>query len=138
MPVLVDGDGVIYESAIINEYLEEKYPATPLLPHDELRRAKIRIWIDFFNSRIHPAAHDITHDKEPDKAQERMRKHLETMDKEMAGQKFIAGDYSLADVTFVPFYTRRERYHVAIDDDFPNLKRWGEELVARPAVASTL
>jgi GST-like protein len=67
-----------------------------------------------------------------------MRKHLEIMDKEMAGKKFIAGDYSLADVTFVPFYTRRERYHVAIDDNFPNLKRWGEELVARPAVASTL
>src|SRR5207253_8763063 len=62
VPVLVDGDGVIYESAIINEYLEEKYPTTPLMPNDQLQRAKVRIWIDFFNSRIHPAAHDITHE----------------------------------------------------------------------------
>jgi glutathione S-transferase len=130
VPVLVDGEGVIYESAILNEYLDEKYPTTRLMPDDRLLRAKARIWIDFFNSRIHPAAHDIAHDKEPEKAKERMRKHLETLD--------IVGDYSLADVTFIPFYTRRQRYGVTIDDNLPNLKRWGEDLIARPAVASTL
>jgi len=136
--VLVDGDGVIYESAIINEYLEEKYPTTPLMPNDQLQRAKIRIWIDFFNSRIHPAAHDITHDKEPEKAKERMQNHLCTLDVAIAEKEYIAGPYSLADVTFVPFYVRRDRYGVVIDNSLPNLKRWGDELVARPAVASTL
>jgi len=136
--VLVDGDDVIYESAIINEYLEEKYPTTPLMPNDQLQRAKVRIWIDFFNSRIHPAAHDITHDKEPEKAKERMQNHLCTLDDAMAGTEYIAGPYSLADVTFVPFYVRRDRYGVVIDNSLPNLKRWGDELVARPAVASTL
>ena len=110
VPVLVDGEGVIYESAILNEYLDEKYPTTRLMPDDRLLRAKARIWIDFFNSRIHPAAHDIAHDKEPEKAKERMRKHLETLDQEMAGKRYIVGDYSLADVTFIPFYTRRQRY----------------------------
>ena len=138
VPVLVDGEGVIYESAILNEYLDEKYPTTRLMPDDRLLRAKARIWIDFFNSRIHPAAHDIAHDKEPEKAKERMRKHLETLDYEMTGKKYIVGDYSLADVTFIPFYTRRQRYGVTIDDSLPNLKRWGEDLIARPAVASTL
>jgi glutathione S-transferase len=138
VPVLVDGDGVIYESAIINEYLEEKYPATPLLPRDSLQRAKIRIWIDFLNSRIHPAAHDIAHDKDPENARARLKKHLETLDRAMAGNKFIVGEYSLADVTFIPFYTRRQRYGVTIDGSFPHLKRWGEDLIARPAVAATL
>ena len=136
--MLVDGDGVIYESAIINEYLEEKYPATPLLPRDSLQRAKIRIWIDFLNSRIHPAAHDIAHDNDPENARTRLRTHLETLDRAMAGKKFIVGEYSLADVTFIPFYTRRERYGVTIDGSFPHLKRWGEDLIARPAVATTL
>ena len=138
VPVLVDGDGVVYESAIVNEYLEEKYPAIRLLPTDQLERAKARIWIDFFNSRIHPAAHDITHDKNPEQAKEQMAKHLKTLDQEMAGKRYILDDYSLADVTFIPFYTRRHRYGVTIDDTLPNLKRWGEELIARPAVASTL
>ncbi len=136
--MLVDGHGVIYESAIINEYLEEKYPAPPLLPKDALQRSKIRIWIDFFNSRVHPAASDIAHDKDPQSARARMVQHLEVLDHAIADKKFIVGGYSLADVTFIPFYTRRERYGITIDGSFPHLKRWGEELIARPAVAATL
>jgi glutathione S-transferase len=136
--VLVDDGGVIYESAIINEYLEEIFPALRLMPSNPLLRAKARIWIDFMNSRVHPAASDLAHDREPDKARERMKQHLETLDKEMAGRKYLVGDYSLADITFIPFYTRRERYGVAIDDKVPNLKRWGEDLIARPQVAPTI
>jgi glutathione S-transferase len=139
VPVLVDGDGVIYESAIINEYLEEKAPATPLLPSDLLERSKVRIWVDFFNSRVHPAAGDLTHDREPDKARARMEQHLGTLEQAMAGKKYLVGErFSLADITYIPFYTRRERYKVVIDDNYLNLKRWGEDLIARPAVAPTL
>jgi len=136
--VLIDGAGVIYESAIINEYLDEKFPELPLLPKDRLQRAKARIWIDFLNSRVHPAASDMTHDREPDRAREQMKQHLGALDNEMAGKQFILGGYSLADVSFIPFYVRRERYGLTIDDNFPNLKRWGENLISRPAVASTL
>jgi len=46
--------------------------------------------------------------------------------------------YTLADLSFIPFYTRRERYGVVIDGTYANLKRWGEELIARPQVAPTL
>ena len=138
VPVLIDGDGIIYESAIVNEYLDEKYPAVRLMPGDHLLRARIRILIDFMNSRLHPAAHDFTHKKEPEKAKQQMQKHLQTLDQEMEGRQYFAGDYSLADITFIPFYTRRQRYGAAIDANLPNLKRWGEDLIARPAVASTL
>ncbi len=138
VPVLVDGDDVIYESAIINEYLEEKYPAPSLMPKDPFQRSKIRIWIDFLNTRVHPAASGIAHDNDPESARARIMKHLEILDGAVAGKKFIVGDYSLADVTFIPFYTRCQRYGVALDGSFPHLKRWGEELLARPAVAATL
>jgi glutathione S-transferase len=137
VPVLVDG-GVLYESAIINEYLDERYPALPLLPREPLQRAKVRICVDFFNSRVHSAAHDISRGIEPDKARARMLEHLAMLEREMADKKYIMGDYSLADVTFIPFYTRRERYGVVLDGQFPRLRRWGEELLGRPAVASTL
>ena len=137
--MLVDGDGVIYESAILNEYLEEKFPQVRLMPSDPLRRSKARIWIDFMNTRLHPAASDLQHDRNLDKAGEKMAQHLQTLDKEMAGKTFLVGDeYSLADITFIPFYTRRERYGVVIDGTYPNLKRWGEALIARPQVAPTI
>jgi glutathione S-transferase len=138
VPVLVDGDAVVYESAVIYEYLEEKYPSTPLLPRDPLQRAQVRIWIDFFNTRVHPAAHDIVHEQNPEKARAAMEKHLQTLDHAILGKKFLVGDYSLADITFIPFYTRRERYRVSLGGNLPNLKRWGEQLLARPAVAQTL
>jgi len=139
VPVLEDGRGVIYESAIIDEYLEEKFPEVQLMPKDLVLRAKARIWIDYFSTRLHAAAGDITHDREPEKAQQRMKQHLTSLDQEMAGKKYLVGDeYSLADITFIPFYTRRERYKVAIDDNYPNLKRWGEMLIARRQVAPTI
>ncbi len=138
VPVLVDGNEVIYESAIVNEYLDEKYPSMRLLPADHFKRAKVRIWIDFFNSRVHPTAGDIRHQRDAEKAMQRMKTHLETLDQELAGKDFIVDNYSLADVTFIPFYTRRERYGVTIDERFPNVIRWAEKLIARPAVAGTL
>lgn len=138
VPVLVDGDSVIYESAIINEYLDEKFPDVRLLPADLFQRSKARIWIDFFNTRVHPAASDLAHDRAPDKASEKMHQHLQTLDNELAGKKYIVGEYSLADITFIPFYTRQERYRIAIDDRYPNVKRWGDDLIARPQVAPTL
>lgn len=138
VPVLVDAGGVIYESAIINEYLDEKFPEIGLLPADLLQRSKVRIWIDFLNTRVHPAASDLAHNREPDKARDKMHQHLQTLDKELAGKKYIVDDYSLADITFIPFYTRQERYGIAIDERYPNVKRWGENLIARPQVAPTI
>jgi glutathione S-transferase len=139
VPVLVDNDGVIYESAIIDEYLEEKFPQVRLMPVDLLQRAKARIWIDYFSTRLHAAASDITHNRDAEKAQERLQQHLTDLDREMTGKKYLVGEqYSLADVSFIPFYTRRERYHVKIDAKYPHLKRWAESLVARPQVAATL
>lgn len=139
VPVLVDGDGVIYESAIINEYLQEKFPEPRLLPRDLLERSRVRIWVDFFNSRVHPTASDLQKNREPEKARERMKHHLETLEKEMTGREFLVGEHmTLADVTYIPFYTRRERYTVEIETNFPNLKRWGETLLARPEVAKTV
>lgn len=136
--MLVDGDGVIYESAIIDEYLDEKFPKVRLMPTDLLLRSKARIWVDFMSTRLHAAASDITHDRNVAKATEQMAQHLKTLDNEMAGKDYLVGEYSLADISFIPFYTRRERYKVAIDDKYPNLKRWGENLIARAAVAPTI
>ena len=137
VPVLVDGDAAIYESNIINEYLDEKYPAVPLMPRGLLERARVRIWMDFCNSRLHAAAHEILHG-DAEKGQEQLKRHLGTLDRALAGQDYLDGGYSLADLTFIPFFVRRERYRFTVDDGMPDLKRWMERLLARPAVKSTL
>ena len=138
VPVLIDGDAVIYESAIIDEFLEEKYPDPALLPKEPALKARARIWIDFCNSRLQAAAHQVRYGNDPDKAKDKVREHLADLDREMEGKAYIAGDYSLADITFVPFFTRQDRYGLKLDESVPHVKRWMERLVTRPAVNSTL
>ena len=137
VPVLVDGDTVIYESAVINEYLDEKFPEVSLMPSDLAKRAEVRIWIDFCNTRLQAAAGNIRHDHEVEKNKKRLREHLETLEKRMAGRDYIVDDYSLADITYVPFFTRQDSYRTSITDDLPNVKRWRDTLLERPKVKST-
>jgi glutathione S-transferase len=135
--VLVDGDAVVYESAIIDEYLEEQYPQVPLMPKDPLARARIRIWIDYCNTRVQRAAGHIAHNYKVEESGRELRTYLENLNRQMQGREYIADEYSLADITYIPFFVRRERYQVSIGDDLPNVKAWMERLLERPAVCAT-
>jgi GSH-dependent disulfide-bond oxidoreductase len=55
----------------------------------------------------------------------------------MQGREYIADEYSLADITYIPFFVRRERYQATIGGDLPHLKAWMERLLERPAVRAT-
>ena len=55
----------------------------------------------------------------------------------MNDREFLAGEYSLADITYIPFFCRLQRYQTEIGDDLPHLKAWMARLLDRPAVRST-
>ena len=135
--MLVDCDAVVYESAIINEYIEEKYPDVPLLPKDPLRRARVRIWIDYCNTRLQRAGGNISHEYEVEKSAEELKQYLDTLNREMRGREYMVDDYSLGDITYIPFFVRRERYKATIDDSLPYVKAWMDRLLARPVVRAT-
>ncbi len=137
VPVLEDGDTVVYESAIINEYLEEKFPQVPLMPKDLAQRARVRIWIDFCNTRLQQAGSDVHHKWDPEKARIKLADYLLTLDQEMSHREYIAGDYSLGDITYIPFFLRQQQYEISIDDNMPHLKAWMDRLLSRPAIRST-
>jgi glutathione S-transferase len=137
VPVLVDGDGVVYESAIIDEYVEEQYPDVPLMPKDPLARARIRIWIDYCNTRVQRAAGYIAHSYKVEESRVELRQYLENLNRQMQGREYIADEYSLADITYIPLFVRRERYQVTIGDDLPHIKGWMKRLLDRPAVRAT-
>jgi glutathione S-transferase len=54
VPVIRHNGAVLWESAVINEYLDEVFPDPPLLPRDAVARATARVWIDFANNRMVP------------------------------------------------------------------------------------
>ncbi len=135
--MLVDGDAVVYESAIINEYLDEKYPDVPLMPKEPLSRSRVRIWIDYCNTRLQRAGGYIAHDYQVEKSKEELKQYLETLNREMRGRKYIGDEYSLGDITYIPFFTRLARYQASIGDDLPHVKAWMDRLLARPTVRAT-
>jgi glutathione S-transferase len=135
--VLVDGEAVVYESAIINEYLEEKYPEIPLMPGDPHQRSRVRIWIDYCNTRLQRAGGFIAHDHEVEKSRQELQQYLTTLNKEMQGREYIGEQYSLGDITYIPFFTRLERYKATIDGSLPHLKAWMNRLLDRPTVRAT-
>ena len=57
VPLLRHNGRVVYESAVINQYLDEVFPQPSLVPEDTYERAQMRIWMDYCDTRYLPAAH---------------------------------------------------------------------------------
>ena len=55
VPTLIDGDIVVPESNVINEYLDERFPDPPLKPADPFGRARMRLWTKQLDEGVHDA-----------------------------------------------------------------------------------
>ena len=55
VPTLIDGDTVVPESNVINEYLDERFPDPPLKPADPFGRARMRLWTKQLDEGVHDA-----------------------------------------------------------------------------------
>jgi glutathione S-transferase len=148
VPVLTDGDTAIYESTIINEYLEEKYPNPSLMPRDPFGKARARMMEDFCDSQfmvsMSPLVRQLLFTPENardqsviDKAREEMRGHLRRLDQELGGKEYLAGSYSLADAAFTPSIVFLPFLGVEIDPSLENVTAWVARLKARPSFAAS-
>lgn len=144
VPCLVDGDRVVFESAVINEYLEESYPEPPLMPKDPYQRAQARIWTDFVASRFNRPLGKVRRAEEPaERAQalEELKEQLAYVDKHLAqaaGGWFVGGTYGMADINFIPFIFRTDREEPGLLAGYPALSAWWERVQARESFRKTL
>ena len=69
VPTLVDRDLVLYDSRIIVEYLDERFPHPPLMPVDPVSRAKTRLALYRVETDWYPLMHDILHRGEKNSGQ---------------------------------------------------------------------
>ena len=147
VPALVNGPLHIWESAIINEYLEDIFPAHGLFPSDAGQRARARIWIDFANTRFIPVFYKLLSEKDPEKRPSReneLRESLEIMEKDGIGRLGLGGSYwlghniSLVDLAIYPWFERwpvLEHYRSVFSlDKFPLLNQWFATMKRRSSV----
>jgi len=144
VPVLTDDGTVIYESLIINEYLEEKYPTPALLPKDPAKKAKARILTDYgmahFDSPYQKLRMELMKDAKEqsqpiiDGAKAELKKLLQRFEEELGDQQYLLGDFSLVDANLLPRFTRLEGFGVLPDPALPRLGKYLERMKARPSV----
>jgi glutathione S-transferase len=136
VPVIEEDAFVLPESAVINEYLEERYPDPPLWPADAAERALGRLLVFRFDDFSKPY---YALRREEDGASERFDAELAKLNAALDGRPYLTGrDYGLADVAYVPWILRaRDRMGVDVGR-FPSLANWIERVSERPAVAAEL
>ena len=129
-----DGGDPLPESAVIMEFLEERYPEPALLPADPADRAAARLLI--FRD------HDLTAPyyalrRGEDGAREQLDAALGRLDSLLGGRPYLSGaEYGLADIALVPWMLRaRDMLGVELDG-FPALADWLARLEQRPAIAA--
>jgi glutathione S-transferase len=148
VPVLTDDDTVLYESCIINEYLEEKYPNPPLLPKEPDQRAKARILVDYgmahFDSPYQKLRMELMKDPKEqnqqviDGAKGELKKLLQRFESEIGEKPYLTGEFSLVDADLLPRFTRLEGFGVLPDPTLPRLGKYMERMKARPSVKAVL
>jgi glutathione S-transferase len=148
VPALADGDTVLYESCIINEYLDEKYPTPRLMPADPAVRAKARILIDFGLTQMDSAYTKLRMEMTKDEkerspetisaAKEDIKKRLQRLEQELGEKEFLLGEFSLVDADLIPRFTRLEGFGVLPDAALPRMSKYLQRMKERPSVKTIL
>ena len=136
VPVVEEDVFVLAESAVIDEYLEERYPEPALLPPDPGARALARMLIFRFDELSRPY---YALRRGDEGASERFDVALGQLDSLLQAQPYLTGRrFGLADVAYVPWVVRaRDRMDVDVEK-FRALSEWLERVAVRPSVANEI
>lgn len=145
VPVLNDGGKVLFESLIINQYLEEQYPHPPLLPKDPYLRARGRMLVDYALNFIHEpywALRGEMMKKESERSaaavaekRELLGRLIQYLEEALEGRPYFLGEFSLADIDVWPRLSRLEKFGALPQ---PGLNAWLARMNERPSVKRLL
>jgi stringent starvation protein A len=136
VPVLEEDDWCLPESAVIDEYLEERFPEPPLLPADPAASAAARLLVFRHDDLARP--HYALRRGDPG-AGAALAAALAALDGLLLAQPFLTGSaFGLADVAYVPWLIRERALMGVSFDPFPSIADWLERLAERPSIAAEI
>jgi len=146
VPVLLDEETIVYDSTIINEYLDDEYPDPPLLPSIESSalRARARLFEDFADTsftlqvgQLMAESAKPEGDRDPTRIarlRQTVEKVLDYLNHELSGQQFLAVEFSVADVGFAPRLLVLKELGIEAGTGRPNVDGWVKRLLERPSI----
>ena len=148
VPVIDDEGKILFESCIINEYLDERYPDPPLMPKDPCLRGRGRIFVDYALNFLHEPYWALRGEmlkKESDRDKSVMEEKRRTLrslltylEEALGDQPYFLGDLSLSDIDILPRFLRMETYGAIPSPSLPRLTAWLQRMKDRPSVRSIL
>jgi stringent starvation protein A len=144
VPILVERDLTLYESNIINEYIDERFPHPQLMPADPVQRARVRLVLLNFERELFQhvsVLEDRTekNEKVKDKARATIRDALTQLAQQFTKTKFMLGDdFSMGDVAVAPLLWRLTHYGIELPKQAAPIQKYAERIFQRPAYIEAL
>jgi stringent starvation protein A len=146
LPVLVERDLILYESNIINEYIDERFPHPQLMPADPVMRARARLFLFNFErelfihvQQLERRDHNKDTGKMMDRARMQIRDRLTQLTPIFVKNKFMLGDeFSMLDVAMAPLLWRLDHYSIEMPKTAAPLMKYAERIFSRPAYIEAL
>jgi len=137
VPVLEEDGWLLAESAVVDEYLNERYPEPPLLPEDPAERAFARLLVFRFDEYMGEPYYAFRRGE--DGADERLARALRHLDGLLASMPYLTGrSFGLADIAYVPWLLRlRDLLGVSLDG-YAGVEDWLGRVEERPSVAEEI
>lgn len=142
VPTLVDRDLVLYDSRVIIEYLDERFPHPPLMPVDPVTRAQFRLALFRIERDWYVLADELL--KATDRKQAaRIRKQLEesivgSSDVFAARRYFLSDEFSLVDCSIAPILWRLPAFGIELKGSVQPIRRYMDLVFARRSFKDSL
>jgi RNA polymerase-associated protein len=140
LPTLVDRDLVLYESRIVMEYLDERFPHPPLLPVDPVTRATTRLYmwrIDYDWYRLMGVI--LAEGKEATKARKRLKERLITSAAIFDNKPFFMSDeFTLVDCSIAPLLWRLRQMGIELPASAKSITAYADRVFEREGFKQSL
>ncbi|MYN12406.1 glutathione S-transferase [Pusillimonas sp. TS35] len=144
VPILVERDLVLYESNIINEYIDERFPHPQLMPADPVMRARTRLFLYNFEKElfVHVSVledRSNTDTRAQETARQNIRDRLAQLAPMLIKSKYMLGEeFSMLDVSIAPLLWRLDHYGIELPKNAAPLQKYAERIFSRPAYIEAL
>lgn len=143
VPILVERDLVLYESNIINEYIDERFPHPQLMPGDPVMRARVRLVLFNLEREIFASVRVLedrsSTEEEKDKARAIISRELTSLAPTFSRNKYFLGnDLSMPDIALAPLLWRLKYYGIDLPESANAVHKYAERIFSRPAFIEAL
>ena len=146
VPILVERELILYESNIINEYIDERFPHPQLMPCDPVARARVRLFLLNFEKELFTHVSLIegcdgskSGEKTLESSRTQIRDRLTQLAPIFVKNKYMLGEeFSMLDVSIAPLLWRLDYYGIDLSRNAAPLLKYAERIFSRPAFIEAL